>query len=204
ALLDPATATLTPVTAIEYNAHSQRSRLTLGNGTTTDYHFDPLTLRVASLVTTRPPSFPQDRQVVQNLAYFYDPAGNITRIAAPPAPHTVFSCQNHRSEPPCAYTYDPLYRLIQASGREHVGQNANVLSPPQQVENSDAFRIARPQPGDGKAMANYTETYAYDAVGNLLTLLHQVSSGAWTRHYSYNAPSRVATGPTADRLTSTR
>ena len=34
-----------------------------------------------------------------------------------------------------------------------------------------------PQPGDGNAMGTYTETYAYDAVGNLLSMAHVVELG---------------------------
>jgi RHS repeat-associated protein len=202
ALLDPATATTQPVAAIEYNARSQRSKLRLGNGTVSAYQFDPLTQRVATLTTTRPPSFPQDQLTVQDLAYFYDPSGNVTRIRDTADTQNVIYFQNQRVEPSSDYTYDSLYRLTQASGREHLGQNANALLTPQQVGNSDAFRAALPQPGDGNAMGNYTESFTYDPVGNILTLLHQVSSGAWTRRYAYAAPSRIDPLQTGDRLTS--
>ena len=60
-----------------------------------------------------------------------------------------------------------------------------------------------PQPGDGNAMGTYTETYGYDAVGNLLTMAHRVGSGSWTRRYSYAEPSQIVAAETGNRLTAT-
>jgi hypothetical protein len=57
---------------------------------------------------------------VQNLHYTYDPAGNITHIQDD-AQQTIYF-RNQRVEPSNDYTYDAVYRLIQASGREHLGQ----------------------------------------------------------------------------------
>ena len=71
--------------------------------------------------------------------------------------------RNQRVEPSGDYTYDALYRLIAATGREHLGQTGGALLPPQQVTNDDSFRTGLPQPGDGNAMGTYTENYSYDA-----------------------------------------
>ena len=60
--------------------------------------------------------------------YTYDPAGNITRIEDA-ALKTVFNA-NQQVDPACDYTYDPLYRLIEATGREHIGQSAFQFTPP--------------------------------------------------------------------------
>ena len=57
---------------------------------------------------------------LQNLHYTYDPAGNITHIHDD-AQQTIYF-RNQRVEPSNDYTYDALYRLIQATGREHLGQ----------------------------------------------------------------------------------
>ena len=67
-------------------------------------------------------------KVVQDLRYTYDPVGNITRIEDA-ALKTVFH-DNQRVEPVCGYTYDALYRLIEAQGREHIGQTAHDFDPP--------------------------------------------------------------------------
>ena len=59
---------------------------------------------------------------MQDLRYTYDPAGNITRIEDA-ALKTIFH-NGQQVEPVCDYTYDAIYRLIEASGREHIGQTA--------------------------------------------------------------------------------
>src|ERR1019366_6030922 len=180
ALLDPTTAGLHAIAAIDYNARGQRVDITLGNQTVTTYSYDPQTFRLTNLATDRPNSFAADQQNVQNLFYYYDPAGNITRIRDTADTQDVIYFNNQRIDPTSDYTYDPLYRLIRATGREHLGQTGGVLNAAQQVSNDDAFRMGLPQPGDGKAMGNYKEAYTYDGVGNLLTIAHQVSSGGWT------------------------
>src|SRR4029077_20911995 len=93
------------------------------------------------------------------------------------------------------YVYDPLYRLISATGREHIGQ----LAQPQTIWD-DTTRITQPLPTDGQAMRNYTENYAYDSVGNFLQVVHQAINGNWTRNYSYDEPNVHAAN---NRLTST-
>lgn len=203
ALLDPDTADLQAVTGLDYNARGQRIRLALGNGTLTAYEHDPLTFRLAALTTTRPESFAADRRVTQELAYTYDPAGNVTRIRDSADIQNVIFFNNRRVEPSADYTYDALYRLIRATGREHLGQNGGVLSAPQQVVHEDSFRAGLLHPGDGNAMGTYTESYTYDAAGNLLRMLHQVSSGAWTRRYRYAEPSRIDPAETGNRLSAT-
>lgn len=202
-LLDPATAGQHVVTGIGYNTRGQRLSAAFGNGTSCAYDYDAETFRLAHLTTTRPSSFPANAQTVQALAYFYDPVGNVTRIRDDADTQDVVFFQNQRVEPSSDYTYDALYRLIGAAGREHLGQTGGVLQSPQQVANDDSFRTGLPQPGDGTAMALYTESYGYDAVGNLMTMSHQVSSGSWTRFYAYAEPSRILSGEVGNRLSTT-
>jgi RHS repeat-associated protein len=202
-LLDPATADLHPVTAISYNARGQRTQAATGNGTVTSYAYDPATFRLTRLTTTRP-NPTADQRVVQDLAYYYDPVGNITRIHDTADIQDVIFFANQRVEPSSDYTYDPLYRLTRASGREHLGQNSSgALLPPTQVTNDDSFRTSLLQPGDGNAMGSYTETYAYDPADNITTMTHQVSSGSWTRHYTYNELSQIDPAEGSNRLSTT-
>jgi RHS repeat-associated protein len=77
------------------------------------------------------------------------------------------------------------------------------LNAPSQVLDSDAGRIRLPQPGDGNAMGTYVESYEYDAVGNLLSFLHQTSSGNWRRRYAYEETSAIESGVASNRLTAT-
>ena len=100
--------------------------------------------------------------------------------------------------PNTSYTYDAIYRLVLATGREQIGQ----ASQPQTTWD-DQYRVHLPQPGDGQAMRGYVEQYEYDAVGNFLQLIHQAANGNWTRSYSYNEASQLETGKVSNRLSST-
>lgn len=137
---------------------------------------------------------------LQNLHYFYDPAGNITRIRDD-AQQTIYF-KNKRVEPENNYTYDAVYRLIQATGREHLGQNGAPIP----HSHDDAVRIRRPHPNDGKAMDRYCEKYVYDAVGNFLQLSHHrrcPGIPSWTRTYSYAEASLTEPAKTSNRLSNT-
>jgi RHS repeat-associated protein len=202
-LLDPDTATLHAVTGIEYDAHGKRTAITSGDATVTTYAYDPLTFRLARLATTRPSSFPANARTVQDLTYTYDPGGNITHIQDDADIQNVVYFRNQRVKPSSDYTYDAIYRLATATGREHLGQTSAQLNPPRQITDDDGFRTGQLQPGDGNAMGTYTEKYQYDPVGNLLALNHAVSSGSWTRRYAYREPSQITAAETNNRLTST-
>ena len=202
-LLDRTTADLHAVADIDYNAKAQRTRIELGNGSETTYDYDSQTFRLARLTTVRPEGFAENERVVQDLSYAYDPVGNVTRIRDDADTQNVVFFRNRRVEPTTDYTYDALYRLTSAIGREHLGQQGNGLEPPRQPTDDDGFRAGLPHPGDGNAMGTYTETYEYDPVGNLLSMLHEVVSGTWTRRYSYAEPSAITPTETSNRLSAT-
>ncbi len=162
-LLDPATANRHAVTGIDYNARGQRVAVGYGNGTTAAYGYDPQTFRLTSLTTTRPGSFAAAQQTVQALSYFYDPPATSRTIRDDADTQNVIFFRNQRVEPSASYTYDAVYRLIAATGREHLGQVNGTLLPPKQITNDDSFRTGLPQPGDVTAMGTYAENYAYDA-----------------------------------------
>src|SRR5207249_7829998 len=127
---------------------------------------------------------------VQDLHYTYDPVGNIVRIRDDAQQAIYF--RNQRVEASNDYIYDAIYRLIEATGREHLGQNRSVPVP-------DAFDFATrlPHPGDGTAMGRYVERYIYDRAGNLLSVQH---ADNWTRTYAYNEPSLLEPGKNNNRL----
>jgi RHS repeat-associated protein len=210
--LNPETANLHPVANIDYDAKGQRTFIEYGNGTRTGYEYDPETFRLTHLLTKRnAATFPHDCPSppltdwpgceIQSLYYTYDPVGNITGIRDD-AQQTIFF-RNRRVEPNAEYTYDALYRLIKATGREHLGQTGGGLNPPCQTNHDELFRTNLLHPGDGNAMGNYTENYEYDAVGNILSLIHQAASGGWTRHYAYEEPSLIEPDKKSNRLSST-
>jgi len=198
-LLDPATAHQRILTNLRRNARGQRVMVASGNGTVTEYAYDAHTFRIHRLTTTRP-GFPADARAVQNLCYTYDPVGNVTHIQDDADIHNVVFFRNRRVEPSNNYAYDPLYRLVLATGREHIGLSGGANAGPAQVGPDDNNRTRMPHPGDGNAMNTYTESYTYDAVGNLQTMHHH---GAWTRSYAYREPSCVDPGETGNRLSAT-
>jgi RHS repeat-associated protein len=73
------------------------------------------------------------------------------------------------------FAYDPLYRLIEAGGRE---QSANPLKPWEYLPNGG-------NANDPVQTRQYTENYTYDAVGSLTKLEHfyGIGTGKWVRDY---------------------
>lgn len=209
------------VSNIDYDAKGQRLRIDYSNGATTFYDYDPLTLRLTHLLTRRDASaFPEDCPPVpatgwpgcqvQNLHYTYDPVGNLTHIHDEAQQAVYF--RNRRVDPDGDYCYDALYRLVQAAGREHLGQSGG----PMPHAPHDAGRVGLPagdaaghfSPRDGKAMGNYIERYVYDAVGNFLEMQHRGSDPShpgWTREYSHAEVSLIEDGSgSVPRKTSNR
>ena len=197
------------VTNIDYDAKGQRTRIVFGNaGTETNYVYDPLTFRLSSFTTMRPGA-PANQQIVQALSYVYDPLGNITHIQDDADIQNVVFFRNRRVEPSSDYTYDAIYRLIQASGREQLGLDAaNKPFPPVATSYNDVPRIGlTPLRGDGNAVGTYTETYQYDSVGNFKNFIHQganPSDPGWTRTYTYGEASPFEAGKFSNRLSSTK
>jgi RHS repeat-associated protein len=204
-LLDLDTASQHFVRNIDYNAKGQRELIEYGNGVRTHYQYDPLTFRLVHLLTKRNAiAFPNDCPQlpptgcpgcqIQNLHYTYDPVGNITYIRDD-AQQTIFF-RNKCVEPSAEYTYDAIYRLIEAMGREHEGQ---VTQP--YTTWDDKFRIGLAHQHDGRKMQNYSEVYTYDEVGNILRLDHDVllpndrpNNGDWVRAYEYEEQSIIEIG----------
>lgn len=201
------------VTHAEYNARGQRTLIEHGNGVRTEYGYDERTFRLARVLTTRnatdfpddcpdppPPAWPGCR--VQNLTYTYDPVGNVMQVRDA-AQQTIFF-RNKRVEPSSELTYDPLYRLVEATGREHLGQLGAAPAP---SSHDDRPRIARLlADGDGQVLARYTERYAYDAVGNLEELAHRGTDPAhpgWTRTFVHDEQSPLEPAARSNRLTRT-
>src|SRR4029453_639503 len=149
------------VTDIDYDAKGQRTLIAYGNGVRTTYEYDPLTFRLMHLLTERKASaFPDDCPQpppagwpgcqIQNLHYTYDPIGNITHIWDE-AQQTIYF-RNIRVEPSNDYTYDAIYRLVEATGREHLGQTGVQLNPPTAPDAFNSFHTHLDHPGDGKVM----------------------------------------------------
>lgn len=201
------------VVNIDYDSRGQRTAIEYGNGTRTGYTYHPLTFRLIGLLTTRGAGgFPDDCPSpapagwpgcqVQNLHYTHDPVGNVTYIRDDSQQTRFF--RNRRVEPNNAYNYDALYRLVEATGREHLGQ---VGAAPTPGSYNDAPRVGiQLAASDGTAVGRYLETFTYDRVGNPLTVAHLGSdpvAPGWTRTYAYTETSALDPGTHSNRLTST-
>ena len=114
ARLRGAAETTTFANRIEHNARAQRTLIQYGNGTSTAYTYDPLTFRVTRIVTLR------DSKRLQDLRYTYDAVGNPTQVSDHAHSQSFF--RNRAVGPSARYTYDALYRLIEATGRGHLGK----------------------------------------------------------------------------------
>jgi RHS repeat-associated protein len=218
-LLDAAMVPSSPVGVnnIDYDAKGQRLRIEYKNGAITRYSYDPETFRLIHLYTRRGATFTEDcanpqpppptiaaPEVspmnnpcgLQNMRYSYDPSGNITQIQDS-AQQTIYF-NNQVVTPDNDYTYDAIYRLIYAEGREHIGQ----VTQPETTWN-DEFRVNLHHPQNGQAMRGYTEQYHYDPVGNFDQVIHVAASGNWTRSYAYSDASLVEPTKNSNRLSST-
>jgi RHS repeat-associated protein len=183
-------STATPVVAeISYDVRGRRESIThAANSTTTTYAYDPLSFRLRAIETTRA----SDNKKLQGLHYHYDPVGNVTDIRDD-AQQTVYF-QNAIVEAANSYSYDALYRLVEATGREHATQGTAQRSSTQLPPDSNPVPMAN----DPNALRRYTQSYTYDAVGNLETVVHAPASGTgWTRRYQYRTDGNRLVGTSA-------
>lgn len=167
---------------IDYDAKGQREKIVYGdkngnNLATTIYKYDEATFRLIHLKTTK-----NNGHLLQDLYYTYDPVGNISEIEDKVIPTQFFN--NQKIEGKGIYTYDALYQLTEAKGREHAGQAINFGA----CDNwKDKAFLKTYSAGNDMAWRNYTQKYSYDPVGNILKMNHNASSGNWTRIYSYTS-----------------
>ncbi|MEL6942010.1 MAG: toxin TcdB middle/C-terminal domain-containing protein, partial [Bacteroidota bacterium] len=139
---------------IDYDAKGQREKIVYGdpNGNplaTTKYEYDENTFRLIHLKTTK-----SNGELLQDLYYTYDPIGNITAIEDKAIPKQFFN--NQKIEGKADYTYDALYRLTEAKGREHAGQAIDFG----QTDNWHDRNFKKSyQAGDDMAWRNYDQQY---------------------------------------------
>ncbi|WP_095048243.1 RHS repeat-associated core domain-containing protein [Pseudomonas sp. Irchel s3h9] len=143
----------------QYNANEQIIEQLAGNRVLSTWTYDPADSRLHTQSSRK-----DTGAVLQNLEYFYDPVGNITRIEDHAFQPRYFANQlidGHRD-----FTYDSLYRLTSATGYDD--------APPPDIP-------GLPQPGDPNNRLNYTQTYQYDNGGNLIELCHVRAGNNSTR-----------------------
>ena len=170
---------------IDYNEKGQRNKIIFGNDVITKYYYDKETFRLKRLESLR-----RNGDVLQDLFYTYDPVGNISAIEDKAIPISFFA--NTRIEPVSEYSYDALYRLVEATGREN---NAALAFDVNDNWNDGAF-MHSVNPGDPMSVRDYKQRFQYDEAGNITEMRHQAAGNNWTRNFLYEH--------TNNRLRSTR
>lgn len=165
------------VQEIIYNAKSQREQISYGNNTTTTYSYDLRTFAVTGTKTVN-----SQGKKLQDLRYVYDPVGNVVS-KTDAAAETVFY-GNQQVKAMATYTYDSLYRLMQATGREKAGGSEATAG--------REIPIVAPHAHDNQALQNYVERYSYDQGNNLTQTRHTAGQKSWTREMVVSATSNRA------------
>jgi RHS repeat-associated protein len=167
----------TYVKHIAYNAKGQRTLIAFGNGVMTRYAHDPVTFRLTRLRSERYTmpnglSYHPTGQALQDFGYVYDLAGNILKITDRTPGSGIQNTLSGTDALDRVFSYDPLYRLLAATGREC---DTSLAAKPW----ADA-----PKCQDVTLTRAYKEAYAYDAVGNMTRLGHTDGAGGFVRDYA--------------------
>ena len=162
------------VQSITYDAQGQREQLVYSNGVTTRYTYEESTQRLIGLKSTSGDA--GNAKVHQDITYTYDPVGNMTR-KYDASYKTIFN-NNQAVAPLADYTYDALYRLLKANGRQHPSMSKATYG---HNEKHQSLFTQLPSANDATSLEQYTERYTYDDAGNLIQKRHIADSGSWTQ-----------------------
>jgi RHS repeat-associated protein len=155
------------VESISYNAKGQREFIEFGNDTYSEYFYDEKTFRLKRIITQRD----ADTEPLQDINYVYDAVGNIVYVKD--NAQQTFYFDNSIINPESFYTYDALYRLIEATGREN-------------FNNTGFYEVTTPQGLGGNDVQNYERSFEYDVVGNITKMQHAASANSFTKHFHYD------------------
>jgi RHS repeat-associated protein len=175
----------------------------------TRYAYDPHTFRLARMRSERFTSSNATTYVpaagtLQDCTYAYDLAGNILSITdrAPAAgipdnPDAALADDPALAQLLAAgdalvrqFSYDPIYRLRSATGREC---DQPVGNPPW---------LDEPRCVDLTRTRAYTEQYSYDSAGSMLSLAHQNATGGFVRTFEVGIDSNRLRALRLDATTS--
>ena len=179
---------------IVYDADGRRTaeRASGPGGAVLDRSFvhDPDNRRLTGITTRRR----GDAQVVQDIRYVYDPAGNVMHVDDAAAPGVSMIAGGQLVTAARDFTYDALYRLIGATGRAHSALTRTNDS----SGGYDAFFGAGGPLSDPASLYRYTAGYCYDHGTNLtrirFTAPPALPAASWTRTMVVDATSNRAVG----------
>lgn len=179
---------------IAYNAKGQRVLIDYGNGVITRSAYDAQTFRLVRLrseryTATGEVQYRPTGTALQDFGYEYDFAGNILtihdRIPEGGIPNTTLGTNALDK----LFAYDPLYRLLSATGRE-----CDLPLP------TDPWDDA-PKCHDVSQTRPYMQQYLYDHAGSMTRLRHVAGVGSFTREFALadgtNRVKRVTVGVTS-------
>ena len=203
------------VKAVEYDAKGKQVRADYGNGSITRAKYDLYTFRLLNTKTTvsrrrasvngRRDSSPHNvpTKVLLDMSYTYDAMGNLVHCGDKAQDSLHF--RGKVVHPDQYFTYDSLYRLVEAQGREHLGQSGGCSSWNANDGSGDTCQARMDHPHNGNAMTRYVERYQYDSAGNIQKMQHESEAWhSWTRRYRYNEQSLVDSHQFNNRLSETQ
>jgi RHS repeat-associated protein len=168
------TDAVTYIRGITYNEKGLRSSIDYGNEVTSSFTYDRQTFRLIRLQTIK-----KNGDTLQDWNYTYDPVGNIVFLEDRNIPEVFFD--NHKTTGRAEYTYDAVYRLIKATGREN---NVSLAFGAQDNYDDSSFAGVFHN-SDPMTMRGYIQNYRYDSAGNITGMQHLSSGNNWKRDYTY-------------------
>lgn len=183
---------LAEVKHIVYNARGQRVLQVSGNKLITRFAYDKKRFWVSRMRTEKyvqdDPTilaFQPTGSILQDLAYEYDLIGNVTTIQDRSPDAGIEGTSAGKDNLRRSFVYDPLYRLISATGREH--ESRQLIS-----RDQPWLHAMNPTDVSINSARLYTRLYSYDKAGNMLEMRHQVSENTagftrtFTMHQEHN------------------
>ncbi|KAL9043692.1 MAG: hypothetical protein Q9214_003128, partial [Letrouitia sp. 1 TL-2023] len=175
---------------VEYNAVGQRTQAKYGNGTVSRRTYDARNYNLVRAYTRN------RKNIIQDLNYTFDPMLNIIQVRDDAQEKRYF--RNKAVFPTWNYTYDAIYRLVEETGREHIGQDGDTLGGKFGAENS-----RRESPENKNAVANYQMSYKYDSCNNMLSMTHisdDPGRSSHTKRFCYDEVSQLQPDQLSDKL----
>ncbi|KAK9441573.1 RHS repeat-associated core domain protein [Metarhizium brunneum] len=173
--------------SIKYNANGMITDLIYSDRTQSTNTDDEQTQRLVATRTIRT----TDNAALQDVSYTYNCRAKV--VQTKDTAKIVVNDSDSTQE----YHYDCLGRLVQATGRIQVDSQSKHLT---------SYSFNDDKPAGNSKTTRYTETYAYNKAGNILTMSNTPNTAGytgWTRTYTYSEQSCITVWETSNRLTRT-